>query len=159
MTFNQALISSSFPSEWKKTNIVHVHRKCDKQTLKNYRPVSLPPICGKIFKRLVFLTKCIDFFLIINWLQRTSTVSNLVVPIQLLLITQEVYKFFGEGRQVRGVLLDISKAFDKVWDERVIFKLEQNDISGDILNILRDLINKKQIVVFNGQVSTLKVLM
>ena len=79
---------------------------------------------------------------------------------QLLLITQEVYKFFGEGRQVRSVLLDISKAFDKVWDERVIFKLEQNDISGDILNILRDfLINKKQIVVFNGQVSTLKVLM
>ena len=82
-----------------------------------------------------------------------------MVPIQLLLITQEVYKFFGEGRQVRGVLLDISKAFDKVWDERVIFKLEQNDSSGDILNILRDLINKKQIVVFNGQVSTLKVLM
>ena len=79
---------------------------------------------------------------------------------QLLLITQEIYNFFGGGLQARNVLLDISKAFDKVWDERVIFKLEQNDISGDILNILRDfLINKKRIVVFNGQVSTLKVLM
>ena len=54
MIFNQALISSSFPSDWKKTNIVHIHRKCDKQTLKNYRPVSLPPIRGKIFKRLIF---------------------------------------------------------------------------------------------------------
>ena len=75
---------------------------------------------------------------------------------QLLLITQEIYNFFGGELQARNVLLDISKAFDKVWDERVIFKLEQNDISGDILNIL---INKKRIVVFNGQVSTLKVLM
>ena len=30
--------------------------------------------------------------------------------------------------EVRSVFLDISKAFDKVWDEGVIFKLQQNDI-------------------------------
>ena len=36
----------------------------------------------------------------------------------------------------------------------VIFKLEQNGISGDLLNILIDFLsNRKQGVVFNGQVS------
>ena len=43
-----------FPSEWKEGNIVPIHKKGDKQTLKNYRPVSLLPICGKILERLMF---------------------------------------------------------------------------------------------------------
>ena len=46
--------SGSFPSEWKKGNVVPIHKKDDKQCLKNYRPISLLPICGKIFKKLIF---------------------------------------------------------------------------------------------------------
>ena len=37
-----------------KTNFVPVHKKGDKQILKNYRPVSLLPICQKIFERLAY---------------------------------------------------------------------------------------------------------
>ena len=33
---------------------------------------------------------------------------------QLLSITHEIYKSFDDGWEVRGVFLDISKAFDKV---------------------------------------------
>ena len=36
---------------------------------------------------------------------------------QLLAITHEIYKLFDEGFEVRGVFLDISKVFDKVWHE------------------------------------------
>ena len=58
-----------------------------------------------------------------------------------------------------GLMLEvssyISKAFDKVWHEDIIFKLKQNDISGELLNLLWDFLrNKKQRVVVNGQVST-----
>ena len=74
---------------------------------------------------------------------------------QLLSITHEIYKSFDDGLEVRSVFLDISKAFDKVWHEGVIFKLKQNGISGDLLNILTDYLSKrKQRVVLNGQVST-----
>ena len=34
---------------------------------------------------------------------------------QLLAITHKIYKSFDEGFEFRGVFLDISKAFDKVW--------------------------------------------
>ena len=59
-----------------------------------------------------------------------------------------------EGLEVRGVFLDISKTFDKVWHEGLIYKLIQNGISGELLNILIDsLNNRKQRVVLNGQSS------
>ena len=51
--FKQCIDTGIFPSEWKKGNIVHIHKKGDKQTLKNY-PGLLLPICGKILERLMF---------------------------------------------------------------------------------------------------------
>ena len=73
---------------------------------------------------------------------------------QLLSITNKIYKSFDDGLEVKIVFLNISKAFDKVWHDGVIFKLEQNGISGDLLNIFIDFLsNRKQKVVLNGQVS------
>ena len=55
---------------------------------------------------------------------------------------------------MRGVFLDISKAFDKVWYEGLIYKSKQNGIPGELLNILIDFLNnRKQRVVLNGQSS------
>ena len=74
---------------------------------------------------------------------------------QLLSLTHEIYKSFDDGLDVRSVFLDISKALDKVWHEDIIFKLKQNGISGELLNLLCDFLrNRKQRVVLNGHVST-----
>ena len=60
--FSQCTDIASFPLEWKKSNIVPVHKKGDKQCSKNYRPVSVLPICGKTFERLIF-NDCLSFLL------------------------------------------------------------------------------------------------
>ena len=131
------LYSSWFFSMWlKKTNIVPIHKKGDKQTLKNYRPVSLLPICGKTFERLIF-NEMFRFFLdnkLISTNQSGFKPGDSCMN-QLLSITHEIYKSFDDGLEVRSVFLDISKAVDKVWHEGVIFKLNKNGISGDLLNI------------------------
>ena len=48
MIFKQCIETDVFPSEWKMGNIVPIHKRGDKQTLKIYLPVPLLPICGKI---------------------------------------------------------------------------------------------------------------
>ena len=50
-----------------------------------------------------------------------------------------------ERYEIRGVFLDISKAFDKVWHKGFVFNLKQNGISGNLLNILEYFLrNRKQ---------------
>ena len=76
---------------------------------------------------------------------------------QLLSITHEIYKSFDVGLEVRSAFLDISKAFHKVWHDGIIYKLTQNGISGNLLNLLDDFLKeRKQRVVLNGQLSTWK---
>ena len=150
------LSEAKFPHEWKKDNVVPVHKKGTKQSLENYRPMSLLPICSKIFERLI----CNEMFTFF-------TENNLISPNQsgfrpgdscvnqLLAITYEIYKSFDEGFEVRGVFLDISKAFEKVWHEGLLLKLNQNGISGNLLKLLRDFLShRKQRVVINGQHSS-----
>ena len=55
---------------------------------------------------------------------------------------------------VRGISLDISKAFDKVWHEGLLFKLETYGIAGKLLNLFKDYLQEcHQRVVLNGQSS------
>ena len=55
---------------------------------------------------------------------------------------------------MRGVFLDISRAFPKVWNDGIIFKLKAYGVEGELLSLLKnDLENREQRVVFNGQTS------
>ena len=47
---------------------------------------------------------------------------------QLLRIIHDIYQSLDDGLETRGVFLDISNAFDKVWLEGLPFKLKQNGI-------------------------------
>ena len=53
------------------------------------------------------------------------------------------------------LFLDISKAFDKVWHNRLIYKFKQNGVAGDLLDTLTNFLKeRKQRVILNGQHST-----
>ena len=53
---------------------------------------------------------------------------------QLLAITHEIFEAFdcNPPLEVRSVFLDISEAFDKVWHERLIYKIKSMGISGEL---------------------------
>ena len=68
---------------------------------------------------------------------------------QLLSISHEILSAFDIGLEVRGLFLDISKAFDKVSHVKLIYKLHQNGICGDLISILNDFLTNR-----NGQCSS-----
>ena len=74
---------------------------------------------------------------------------------QLLCIIHDIYRSLDDGPDTRGVFLDISKAFDEVWQEDLLFKLKQNGISGNLLNVVINfLYQRNQRVVINGPLSS-----
>ena len=76
---------------------------------------------------------------------------------QLLSIMHKIYESFDVGVKVRSISLDMSKAFDEVWHGGIIYKLTQNGISENLLNLLEDFVKERnQCVVLNRQVSTQK---
>ena len=55
---------------------------------------------------------------------------------------------------MRGVFLDISKAFDKVSHDGLLYKLKAYGVQGELLSLLKNYLQKrKQRVVLNGQTS------
>ena len=128
-----------------------VHKKNYKQRLNNYRPISFLTIFSKIFERLLF-NEMFGFFIENESISQHQSGFKPGDPCinQLLSITYEIYQSFDECFDVRSVFLDISKAFDKVWHDGLIFKLKQNGISGKLLNLLSTFLrNRKQRVVLN----------
>ena len=52
---------------------------------------------------------------------------------------------------MHGIFLDVKSAFDKVWHKGLLAKLEQINISGNLLNLFQSyLTNRKQVVVVDG---------
>ena len=124
--------------------------------LKNYRPLSLLPICRKIFERLIY-----------NELFTIFIDNNLIYPNQsgfrpdescvdqLIAITHEMYQSFDDWLEVGGFSLDISKIFDKIWHKGFLLKLSLNGISGNLLKLLHGFLYcRKQRVALNWQNSS-----
>ena len=108
----------SFPAMWKEANVQPVHKKESRQLKTQYRPISLLPICSKIFEKIIF-DQMYEFLNSNNLISQNqsgfrpgdSTIN------QLLSTITDIYDAFEHYEETRVVFLDISKAFDKVWHE------------------------------------------
>ena len=156
--FESAIKSGNFPDSWKKGNIIPVHKKESKNLIKNYRPISLLPIFGKIFEKVIY-NNLFKYFQENKFISdnQSGFRSGDSCTSQLIAITHEIYKAFdvNPSLETRGVFLDISKAFDKVWHDGLLHKLKCLGVEGDFYNILENYLkNRKQRVVLNGQSSS-----
>ena len=76
--FQKCINSGVFLDSWKKSNIVPIQKKNDKQfVINNYRPVSLLPICSKIFERIIL----IQFFNLLKKINCLKLVSSIFYQI------------------------------------------------------------------------------
>ena len=127
LIFEASLQDGEFPDYWKKANVIPIHKKEGKDLVKIYRPIRLLLlIFGKIFERVILkdlfnyfhknelFTKCQSGFL-----PGDSCISLLLSIVHYINCS-----FHCDPTQdVRSIFLDISKDFDKVWHEGLLFKL------------------------------------
>ena len=57
-------------------------------------------------------------------------------------------------RYVKGVFLDISKAFDKVWHAGLLFKLQSYEVEGNFLRLLKNCLTGRQQRVLKGKTTS-----
>ena len=158
LIFKKSIRSSYYPDIWKKSNVIPVHKKNDKRLVNNYRPISLLPVFGKIFEKIIF-NKIYNYLSkdnLLNPNQSGFRPSDSCIN-QLLAITHEIFEAFdcNPSLEVRSVFLDISKAFDNVWHKGLIYKIKSMGISGELLNLLENYLSGRyQRVVLNGQTSS-----
>ena len=53
LIYKNCIDTGVFPDIWKKSNIVPVYKRGDKQIIDNYITISLLPICGKILEKIL----------------------------------------------------------------------------------------------------------
>ena len=115
--FKNCLRTGTFTNNRKKSNVVPIHEKGDKQLLQNYHPVLLLPVCSKIFERIAF-NPMLEFLEENNLLcpHQSGFRSSHSCQSQLLSIVHDIYASFDQipTLEVKANFLDISKAFDKV---------------------------------------------
>ena len=72
---------------------------------------------------------------------------------QLLSIIHEIQTAFDNNPvvDVRGVFLDISNRFDKVWRDGLVLKLKSVGVEGELLSLLKNLQNREQRVALNDE--------
>ena len=154
--FQASLDQGVVPPDWKEGNIVPLYKKGDRSLPENYRPITLTSISCKLLEHVVHsnIMTHLDKFNVLDNAQhgfrkRRSCIS------QLLTTVDDFANCLKNHQQIDAILLDFSKAFDKVDHEGLILKLEHLGIRNSLLNWVRSfLIGRNQRVLVEGMAST-----
>ena len=156
LIFQASLTQGSVPSDWKKAHIVPVFKKGDRANPANYRPISLTSVCSKVMEHVVHsgIMKHLECYDILSDLQHGFR-KNRSCESQLILTVNDLAKSVDDSSQVDAILLDFSKAFDKVSHSRLLRKLEHYGIRNSTLSWITDFLHSRtQDVVLDGQSSS-----
>ena len=153
--FNKSLQCARVPKIWKQANVIPIHKKESKSLITNYRPVSLLSVMSKMMERIIFkhlYNHFQDNFLLSVW--QSGFRPGFSTITQLIELYQGFCTAVDNEKEIRVVFLDISKAFDKVWHDGLLFKLNKFGVSGKLLEWIGDYLSDRcQRVVINGKSS------
>ena len=157
---NASIGSGVFPECLKQSKVVPIYKKGDRNTMANYRPISILPTMSKIFE------KCIS-----NRLITFLNKYDVIFPRQFgfrtgrstadafLSMVEYVYSCLNRKEHCIGVFIDLKKAFDTVNHEILLGKLERSGIRGLPLRWMASYLkDRRQCVTIDGKCSSQRII-
>ena len=151
--FNNCLAAGELPSQWKDAQVFALKKQGkDATNPDSYRPISLTPHMGKIFERII--KERLERFLDMNGIlpesqsgfrAARSTTDNLVFLTERM---KQALRWEHTARYV--TLFDIHKAFDRVWHCKLLAKLKEIGISGNMYNVIKSFLSDRTMSVKYG---------
>ncbi|XP_062593499.1 uncharacterized protein LOC134254977 [Saccostrea cucullata] len=154
--FRKSLKSGEIQLEWRKAHVSPIFKKGDRYKAENYRPITLTCICCKLMEHIIT-----------SHIMQHADTNNILYPLQhgfrskrscesqLIEFIDDITNHMAAGKQTDVLIIDFSKAFDKVSHSLLIHKLRHYGIQGKVHNwIASFLSNRTQAVVVDGEMSS-----
>ena len=153
LIINQMITTGIFPDSFKISKITPLFKKGDVSLLSNYRPISLLPTISKIFERILYNQLC-EYFNSNNLLaeQQYGFRTNHSTEYAAVRLVDTISKEMESGSTPTALYIDLSKAFDTLSFDILLYKLNYYGVKSNAFKLLKNyLTNRKQYVVFNSQ--------
>ena len=154
--FNQSLLSSTVPQDWRDANIFALHKKGPKSCPSNYRPISLTCIICKLLEHIIYsnISSFLESQNILTARQHGFR-KNHSCETQLLLAHNDWASALDNGISTDVAIFDFSKAFDVVPHQRLLSKLNSCGINRQTISWINSFLqHRRQRVVIEGQHSS-----
>ena len=132
--FQRSLNTGRAPKDWSTAFVCPLFKKGDSSLASNYRPYSLTSILCKVLEHIVTtnIVSHIDKYSLLYDLQH-SFCSKRSCETQLVTLMEDLMRNSIAGNQTDIILLDFSKAFDKVNHQKLLLKHHRYVIRGPTL--------------------------
>ena len=156
LLFEASLLQGTLPSDWTSANIAPIFKKGDPLQASNYRPVSLTSVPSKIMEHIVcsHIMKHLEKHRVLcdnqHGFRKFRSCES-----QLITTVDDLAKNLDNGNQTDMILLDFSKAFDKVNHSSLLAKLQHYGINGKLHKWISGFLdNRTQKVFLEGASSS-----
>jgi hypothetical protein len=152
--YNLSLSLGLVPTEWKAANVIPVFKSGKRCDVSNYRPISITSSVCKVLEKIINKTM-LEFLKHTNqipidqhgFLPKRSCNTMLLYIIDQWQKTLDVHS----GGHIHVISLDWEKAFDRIPHSRLIWKLKNAGITGNLLKWLQSYLDHRvQRVLVNG---------
>lgn len=128
---NKSFSEGIFPTDLKISLIKPIHKKGDVTDPNNYRPISLLPTSTKIFET-VMVKRIYSFYEKFNIFDKSQNGfrKNHSTTLAIYKYLQKILEALNNKKYAVGLLLDMSKAYDRVCHKTLLSKLYKTGIRG-----------------------------
>jgi len=155
LLFNVSLTNGVVPNDWKTANVCPIYKKGRRSEASNYRPVSLTCILCKMLEHIIVsnVMKHCDKYNILAKEQHGFR-SKRSCETQLAGFVHDLASSLDKGKRSDCIILDFSKAFDKVSHPKLLAKLQCYGIKNSVHSWISSfLTGRTQQVVLNNTFS------